>query len=74
MMTRRRPMRVVRSAILCLALAGCATTPDVELEGRDFAVQQGAVPAAAAVTDTEEILILDAETGALRQRVAIGGT
>jgi hypothetical protein len=28
----------------------------------------------AVVTDTEEILILDAETGALRQRVAIGGT
>lgn len=63
MITSRFPMRFVRPAILCLALAGCATTPDVELEGRDFAVQQGAVPAAAAVTDTAEITRLVHSSG-----------
>lgn len=49
------PMRHSTVAALALLLAGCAGTQDVELEGRDFTLQQNATPAAAAATSSEDI-------------------
>ena len=48
-------MHLFRSALAALLLAGCAGTQDVELEGRDFQVQQTATPASASATSTADI-------------------
>ena len=48
-------MRIHALATVALLLGGCAATGDVALEGRDFVVQQNAIPASAQATGTEEI-------------------
>jgi len=55
--------RPIILALLGLALAACDTTQDVNLESRDFTVQQTSSPAADSVADTERIARLVRASG-----------
>lgn len=56
-------MRFAALSLVSFLLLGCGAAQDVELEGRDFTVQQNAVPSAAGVQNTENIARLVSRSG-----------
>lgn len=55
--------KVLAAGLTGLILAACDTTQNVDLEGRDFTVQQTSVPASARIADTEQITNLVRASG-----------
>ncbi len=55
--------KTITAALTGLFVAGCDTTQDVNLEGRDFTVQQTSVPASSRISDTEQIASLVRASG-----------
>lgn len=58
-------MRIAFLSLLSIALLGCGAAQDVELEGRDFTVQQNATPSAAGagIQNTEQMARLVSQSG-----------
>lgn len=58
------PLRpLLSAAVLCLLLAGCESTSNVDLESRNFNVQQTSVPPGEAIASTEQITSLVRRSG-----------